>query len=251
MTDKQKKKRPLRKTAKCPYCEYTCKGTQGIGRHIHYKHPEKKKNKDDVIEIKASTLEDLLRLNHELARRQRKGLDYSELEKELEEQDVKLRLNLVAVSMAKSERITVLQLKLQELDEILWVWLEKEMAKKKFPSKQLMSIRRMLSSDIRMDVDFLKSILSIKEGDESTFFSRLVSVLARADSDVTRMLVGKGKTFGLVEMVNNVQDREFQNDLVKNLLRTKRVNVHEVKENAGSTGKNNKSGVGGSSSSNS
>jgi len=200
----QKTPRPL---VKCPHCSYTCRGTQALGRHIHYSHPEKANRKG--VEIKSETLNDLLQLVQGLMVKGRSGAD-KELHRELQKRNLELHLTLAVVATEKARRIAVLQAQLTKLDSVLLEKLTPEGLKELQPSV-LAELRKSLQSDIVSDVNFLKSILSIRESNSS-----LVRLLEQSEVLTGTLVAGREREFRSLEF-SGPRDEEFVKKLLLSL----------------------------------
>lgn len=192
-----KRQRPI---VKCEICGYTCHGTQALGRHMHYRHPEKSKR--SKVTVEREFLHGLIYTMEELLDRQKTGQDTEGIQQDIREQEVKLRLKLVAVALAKAQRVVDNQLLLGKLDEALSTTINDPLKRSYLSPDTLISMRKALSEDTKEDTSFIQSILNMKETGEASFFERLIRMLETGEVRAKNIIHGKERTFELISFDN-------------------------------------------------
>ena len=191
-----KQDRPI---VNCLYCDYSCKGKQALGRHIHYAHPEKKKN-NTPVEVTPSTLKELVNLTAQLAAKQ--GDELAKAVKEVREESITLRLKLLAVAINKADRTVQIASLLRDLDNVLFRKLKLRIVQDPdgtgFSTDELVQLRKALSGDISDDVAFLKSVLAIRDAGDDTFFERVTELLQHTSGVDGQVIAGRER---IVEMI--------------------------------------------------
>jgi len=201
--DGRSKPRPL---VKCPYCDYTCHGTQPLGRHIAYSHPDKSRDaflrlrRSTVVDI-LSTVVDWLRVGDLTDAEERKLL------KMVKGQKTKLKVILLALAVEKVVRLARLHDKLSTVDETFLERITKE-SLKSMTTEQLRKLQGQLESSIGKDTKFLQEIVAMAESKGDV----LSELLALFQTKEGRAIVAASKKSSLPQA-------PVEREVIRNLLR--------------------------------
>jgi len=182
VAQKKSEKQPSRPKVKCPYCDYTCKGKQPLGRHITLTHPERRSNPKVSLEL--STLKDILKLvNDSMPMGAEKVI--KPITDAVVAQEIKVRLTLASVALDKADRITTLGPLLAEIDNRLVTKLtEKDKEDKCYLDhllpQQLLEFQSLVTDILTKEAAFLERILSMRSSGSSELFTQLIETLKGA-----------------------------------------------------------------------
>ena len=181
----KKRRKAVRELVKCPLCDYTCHGTQALGRHTRFTHPETLK-RDPKVLINAKSLRALLDILDCGLDDKRLGKITGKLSDAAKEQDLKIHLTLIAVAQAKALRAVLLEGFLDNITTALVKKLTPAVLDNMQPDR-LLSLLEKLNKSVTVDTDYLKGLLSIKDSGSRRFFVRAVEML-QASSHSARIL---------------------------------------------------------------
>ena len=181
----------VREIVKCPRCDYTCHGTQALGRHTRFKHPETLE-RDPKVLINRRTLRGLLELVDQGMTAPGSLKLTSKISDAVTKQDLKIHLTLMAVAQSKAMRAVALEGFLDNIVSTLIRKLTPELLEN-MDAVSLLNLLERLNKSVAVDTDYLKGLLSIKDAGSRRFFLRVTEML-QASSSGARRLEGVSST---------------------------------------------------------
>jgi hypothetical protein len=172
--------RKERLPVKCPHCDYTCRGTQALGRHIHYTHPETLRV--PRISLRPDTLQDLLGLLEKSVSDEQLRAASDGLSSAVRSQALRLQLTVLSIAVAKAERVIQLDSLIDRLSRAVESKLTPELLAM-YPPGALLEFRERLTALENADAEYIKSILEMKSGGETAFFVKVTELLRSAVGD--------------------------------------------------------------------
>ena len=177
----KKKRKTVRELVKCPLCDYTCHGTQALGRHTRYKHSETLE-RDPKVSITARSLRGLLSVVDEGLASAGSRKITGKLGAAAQRQDLQIHLTLMAVAHSKALRAVQLEGFLDGIVRTLMGKLTAEVLENMNPASLLNLLER-LNKTVSTDTEYLKGLLSIKDAGSRRFFLRVVEMIRSSSSN--------------------------------------------------------------------
>lgn len=162
---KGKKAKPrggVRKKEKCPYCDYTCLGKQGIARHVNSKHSTLSPKADPLIPVRRSEIAATLGILSRLADASPDSKETKEAMSKIYRVATTVKLVLAFVGQDLAVRVVNYMEVLKRLDELLFEK-AKEANLKLMTPEELLRFTKMFNEIATMMIRQLRDIATLRE----------------------------------------------------------------------------------------